>query len=198
MLNDDSLEQFATRCARLYCKRYSCWEQFDDAVGESCLFLLKLKAKGYWETLAPRELTRRTVLRLVRWYQDEHKLRSKNRPTIIAIIDDLEDADDRIERLERDEENLSMIRRAVNNANCVDCLDVILDVVRGERIEDAARKHKMKSSSLRRIYGRFLFELKKAGNIRGVKIVNAEDATEEEKLSCPLLMTLSNQRSGKR
>lgn len=188
-VTDANVFDFAQMCARVYCKRYSCWEQFDDAVGESCLFLLKLKAKGYWETLAPRELTRRTVLRLVRWYQDEHKLRSKNRPTVIAIIDDLEDADDRIERLERDEENLSMIRRAVNNANCVDCLDVILDVVRGERIEDTARKHKMKSSSLRRIYKRFLFELNKLDRKRGVKIINAEDATEDEKKSCPLLMT---------
>jgi hypothetical protein len=191
VLDDDSLFEFAQRCARAYCKKYGCQDQFDDAVGESCAFLLKLKQKGYWETLPDRELKRRTVLALVRWYQDATKKRSKFYRPMVAdpIAEEVPDDDDLFERLEREEEFLTFIRRALVNAECVGYIDVIVDVARGGGVADVARKHKAKATSVRSLYKRFLFELNKLDRKRGVKIINAEDATEDEKKSCPLLMT---------
>ncbi len=189
-LDDDSLVKLARHCASSYCKQYKCWDRYDDAIGESCLFLLNLKEKGFWDTLEPSQLAHRTKLQLVRWYQNENKTRRKYRlkrapfEERIAIV-----VDDRIDEIDRRDEDLSVIRRAAANAGCLDCLEPVLDVVYGMTIEATARKYNVNSRMFRNVYSKFRFELQKiASGSGGVEIVDIADLTEEEIESCPLLM----------
>ena len=188
-LDDDSLAKLARYCASSYCKQYNCWDQYDDAIGESCLFLLALKEKGCWQTLAPPQLAHRTKFQLVRWYQNENKTRCKHRLKRAPFEEQIAVVDERLDEIDRRDEDMSVIRRAATNAGCLDCLDLVVDVVYGMTIEATARKYNVNSRMFRNVYSKFRFELQKiASGNSGVEIVDGADLTEEEIESCPLLM----------
>jgi hypothetical protein len=151
--------------------------------------LLKLKEKGFWDTLEPSQLAHRTKLQLVRWYQNENKTRRKYRLKRASFEERIAIVDDRIDEIDRRDEDLSVIRRAAANAGCFDCLEPVLDVVYGMTIEATARKYNVNSRMFRNVYSKFRFELQKiASGSGGVEIVDIADLTEEEIESCPLLM----------
>ena len=187
-MTDDSLVKLAKHCASSYCKQYKCWDRYDDAIGESCLFLLKLKEKGFWDTLEPSQLAHRTKLQLVRWYQNENKTRRKYRLKRAPFEERIAIVDDRIDEIDRRDEDLSVIRRAA----------AMLAVSTGSNlswrrlcmtIEATARKYNVNSRMFRNVYSKFRFELQKiASGSGGVEIVDIADLTEEEIESCPLLM----------
>lgn len=81
MITEANLFEFAKKAASLYCRKFSAWEQYDDAVQEVCLRLLK--NRDCWAN-DEKVVIRQELLGLVRWYQNEKGLRRKNR---IAQVD---------------------------------------------------------------------------------------------------------------
>ena len=151
-MTDDQLFPLAQKCASAYCSKFGSWAQFDDATQEACVFLLRNRTK--W-SLPENELRNRTVLALVRWYQNENGLRRKSR---------LQRVDFDVEKIEAEEtENAA---RAVIEAALerFDEKELILDLITGAGRKQVAEKYGVRLSEVDRIYKEFKTELCKFSN----------------------------------
>lgn len=93
MITETNLFDFAKKVASLYCRKFSAWKQYDDAVQEVCVRLLKNRGCWEWDE---RRVVRQELLGLVRWYQNEKGLRRKNKIAQIDFqVEDLSTTDDK-------------------------------------------------------------------------------------------------------
>ena len=166
-MTDDQLFSFAQKCAKAYCSEYGAWSQEEDAVQEACVFLLKNRAK--WD-LPDSTLRTRTVLALVRWYQNENGLRRKTRLQRVDLDVELVE--------ERKDDALAIIDAALERFPYEQ--DIIRDLIAGFDRKTVAKNHKIRLSEVDRIFKEFKSELCKFSDL----------PVKGEKESCPLLYAM--------
>lgn len=166
-MTDDQLFPLAQKCASAYCSKFGSWAQFDDATQEACVFLLRNRTK--W-SLPENELRNRTVLALVRWYQNENGLRRKSRLQRVDLDVELVE--------ERKDDALAIIDAALERFPYEQ--GIIRDLIAGFDRKTVAKNHKIRLSEVDRIFKEFKSELCKFSDL----------PVKGEKESCPLLYAM--------
>lgn len=175
MLQISELDSFARYCALEYCRRYcgGSRDAFGDAYGITSVYLLK--HQRLWTVVSRAELLRRSLLNLIRVYQDEHGLRRKT-PTRRATVDDYPpienwaDWRDDLDEVDRRDEARNLVRRAAANAGVEDRLDLLLAIADGATRREVAERFATTVSDVDRIWKSFQYEALKIGDADGVKI----------------------------
>lgn len=192
-LTEDTLFEFAQDCAKVYCARHAAWRRYDDAVQEACVFLLRQRDKGKWETLSKPQLMFRTVNALVRWYQQEKRIRNKFRVEIeYGGAPDVADPQNDYERVDNFDEFHALSVRAARNAQLSGCVEMLEELARGYDALETVKKYGIAPTRARELYRKFLFEFKKLQPSPGMSVFDPDEMTEEEKIECPLFKTESH------
>lgn len=169
MLEEDKLFEFAKECAAIYCQRRSAWSQFDDATQEACLFLLKNRDK--W-TLPQKFLRKQTVFALVRWYQNERRLRRQRKLERVDMpTETLFDANEQEQKIEARE----IVELAIANAK--ETSGIFRDYLEGRTLREIAEKHGTTTWRALEVVKNVKREIAKL----------SDEPLEGEKEECPLL-----------
>lgn len=132
-MDESDVFSFAVECARIYCARFKCWEQLDDATQEAALWLLR--NRGKWN-LRKSSLKNAVVFALIRWYQNENHLRRKNPPERVEFpLEGI--ATDSTNELEARE----ILDAAIVNAGVEKYRSVVWACVHGEKMKNVAKEY---------------------------------------------------------
>ena len=169
MLTETCLFDFARTCALAYCRRYAASEQLDDATQEACLFLLKNRL--LWER-SDSYLRFRTFYALVRWYQDERRMRARRRlvraEAPVELVHDAVDAASRMEARE-------IVDIAIERAK--DVSGIFREYLTGATQHEIASRRGLAESAGKEVIERVKTEIKKL----------SDEPLEREEERCPLL-----------
>lgn len=147
-MTDNDVLQLAQESARVYCRRYSSYENYDDAVGDACVYLLEHREK--WDQ-EPRKLKRRVVGELVRGYQRAHGLRLKRPPIRVAL--DFETPTKNEGRTT--EKSISdVVERALQQPDVASIAPVVLFILNSNS-KEAANRFGLSKSAISKIKRRF-------------------------------------------
>ena len=193
-LNDGNLEEFARKCAAAYCKRFSNWNQLDDAQQDAAVFLLANRDK--WHKPAP-VLFRRTVGQLVRNYQEERKLRTKTPIRIVsgdvdraAAKDETAAVDERLDSGGEPDPRWTIIERALRQPELTPAeREIVRAILRGDQSNDAIAATFHKSPGrISQIFSKFKTVCQRLDARPGVVSVDTKkiDSTPEERAANPL------------
>lgn len=169
-MTDEQLFPFARACASAYCARYGAWSQLDDATQEACVFLLKNRAK--WNR-SESALRNRTILALVRWYQNENGLRRKTR--LQRVDFDVEN----VPATDKEDDARAIVEAALERFPDEEA--IIRDLIAGADRKTVATNHKVRLSEVDRIFKEFKSELCKF----------SDQPVKGEEESCPLLYAIN-------
>lgn len=186
-VTDDDVFTLAKKSARLYCKKFNAFNQLDDAISEACVFILTQRRRGRLEALEEPQIKRRTVLALIRWFQNENGLRRTTKLTRVPLSDEHESNKSSINEYEERETQLNLIRRAASNAQALDCLDVIYSIFTGEAIANVCKSKRLNKKIIAKVFIRFKFEL---GKLMRADTFEVENNGDTEK--CPLFKDVLN------
>ena len=175
-MDESDVFSFAVECARIYCARFKCWEQLDDATQEASLYLLQNRDR--WNR--PRNyLRKRVVYELVRKYQNESGLRRKNKLRKVEL-DVLQLARKKREPDANAVEALEIVEEAIKDGKLEQDREIVELIVDGWTRSEIAEKYDVKFWEISDVYKRFLRALQKIAALD-------KEPTEQEKKDFPLL-----------
>ena len=191
-LDDDNLDSFARKCAAAYCKRFANWNQFDDAVQNAAIFLLEHRDK--WQK-PPAVLFRRTVGQLIRNYQDERKLRTKNPIRIVSgdvdratAKNETDEIDDRLDSggPSADDRRWSIIERAIQQPELVGKREIVRAIAAGKSNAEIAAAFNLSPGRISQIFAEFKTVCQRLALRPGLIDTKRIDPTPAERNETPL------------
>lgn len=193
-IDDENLEVFARKCAAAYCRRFSNWNQLEDATQDAAVFLLANRDK--WSKPAP-VLFRRTVGQLVRNYQEERKLRTKSPIRIVSgdvdratTKNETAEVDERLDSNGETDPRWSIIERALRQPDFTpNERDIIRAILRGDQTNDAiATAFRRSPGRISQIFSKFKTVCQRLDARPGAVAVDTKriDPTPEERAANPL------------
>lgn len=153
-MTSDAVFLFAKHCANIYCKQFKTRRQIDDVTQQACLLLFKNRDK--WG-LSDNKLCSRIIWDLVRWYQNEHGLRLKKRPTRIEDFP-LELCRSPYREMKRIDDR-DMIEVAIERAGLAEYRGVVWDLLDGYKRYEIARRRGIPPAKVRELLEKFESEM---------------------------------------
>lgn len=152
MIEEKDVLPFAKAVARSYCSLSGSWNNYDDAVGESCVFLLE--HREFW--IRPTTwLKRRVIGQLIRNYQNERGLRRKHKTTTNHVDESLiAPQKDKTDSNKVDERN-RIIDRALQQPDVAQDSAIIRDILGGVSREEVAKKYKITQGRVSQLFHQF-------------------------------------------
>ena len=177
-VTEESVYEFSQLCARIYCKQYSAWSQFDDATQDACLYLLNNQKK--WTQPKPK-LINRVIGELVRCYQKEHGLRRKSKLKRVDVNLSLIATK---EEREVDDSRWSIVERALRQPDVAPNRSIVESLLEPDAtVTTVAKKHGLTKARVSQIFKQFKAVCQRLHeDIPGVVLVDAHELnlTQEE------------------
>lgn len=173
MLNEVDLFDFARKVATFYCRKHNKWDDYDDAVQEVCVHLLKNRA--HLEK-SERVLYRQEFLHLVRWYQDSNGLRRKHK--IVRADYPVSDLSICGDILNDKEEAYALFEIAMKNGSfCAEERDILWELIYKANRDEIAKSYGISNREVLRMKKKLEVELSRLSDV----------PVKGEKERCPLL-----------
>lgn len=153
-MTSDAVFLFAKYCANIYCKKFKSRRQVDDVTQQACLLLFENRDK--WG-LSDSKLRSRIIWDLIRWYQNEHGLRLKKRPTRVDCFP-LESCRSTYRETKRIDDR-DMIEVAIERAGLAKYRGVVLDLLDGYKRYEIAKRRGISPARVTELLEKFESEM---------------------------------------